>query len=105
MVLVEWKMLHPKMTMEHLGLIPFWLDDASEKTAQEQLNDGYHQFGGFQPFKGFELQDDNSLKYPGDPKMKPLAEAKLRDETILFYRSAWVGIVQPDRSFVVARMD
>ena len=102
-MLVAWKMLSPKMTIEHLGFIPLWLDDGSPETAREQLHRNY--VCGFQPFAGFTLRHDNSLFYPDDPIMRPLAQAKLRDELIVFYPHAWVGIIQPDRSFVVARMD
>lgn len=102
--MIEWIMLHPKMTLEHLGYIPYWLDEANPKSAREQLNDGYH-FGGWRPFPGFKLMDDNSLTYPGDPPMRPLARAKLRDELVVFYPHSWVGVIQPDRSFEVCRMD
>lgn len=50
---------------------------------------------------------DRSLKYPGDRKMLPLAEAKLplTDEVILVYQHAWVAIIQSDGSFTVDRRD
>lgn len=101
---LQWEFHHPKMTFDHLGYIPNWLNTANPKKAAIQLNDGY-QFGGWQPSKGFKLGADNSLTYPGDPAMKPLASAKLRDETICFYRSSWVAVIQADRSFEVCRMD
>lgn len=53
----------------------------------------------------FVLRDDNSIKYPGDPRQHPLAQAKLRDELILFYDLALIAVVQPDRSFEVSRVD
>jgi len=101
---LKWKFLHPKMTMDHLGYIPGWLHETDKRSAREQIDSGY-AFGGWSPFNGFTLQDDNTLTYPGDPPMKPLAEAKLRDELIVFYPHSWVGIIQPDRSFEVARID
>jgi len=42
---------------------------------------------------------------PGDPPFKPLAQAKLRDELIVLYEADFVAVIQPDRSFEVARMD
>jgi hypothetical protein len=103
--ILEWKMLHPKMTMAHLGYIPFWLHENDPRTAREQLNAGY-QFGGWSPFHGWtELKEDNTLVYPNDPPLKPLAEARLRDELIVFYDHAWVAVIQADRSFEVCRMD
>jgi len=101
---VEWKLLHPRMTMEHLGFIPAWLRDDNPKSAKQQLHEGY-PFGGFQPFQGFRLLENNALVYPGDPPQQPLAEASLRDELIVFYPSSWVAVIQKDRSFEVARFD
>lgn len=103
-MIVKWKMLHPEMTIEHLGYIPYWLDEANPKSAREQLNDGY-QCGGWRPFPGFKLRDDNSLVYPNDPPTIPLAQGRLRDELIVFYPHSWVAVIQPDRSFEVCRMD
>ena len=102
---VSWKMLHPQMTIAHLGYIPLWLSDLDPRPAREQLDQGYRHGGGWQPFHGFSLLEDNSIQYPGDPPLKPLADAKLRKETIMFYQHSWVGIIQPDRSFEIARMD
>ena len=99
-----WKFLHPNMTMAHLGYIPEWLDQNDPRSAREQLNSGY-AFGGYRPFNGFTLNPDNSLKYPGDPALPARAEYQLRDELVVFYDHAWVAIIQPDRSFVVARID
>lgn len=115
MAQVKWTMLHPKMTMEHLGLLPFWLDDANPKGACDQLDDGY-TFGGFKqyPFEGFKSSSDAKLpetvrhmclKYPGDPLMRPLATATLREETICFYDAAIVAVWQKDGTFKAARFD
>lgn len=65
----------------------------------------YQHGGGWRPLKGFILEADDSLKYPGDPWMYPLAKAQLRDEIILFYPYSWVAIIQLSRSFEVSRMD
>jgi len=105
MAQLEWKMLHPKATFGHLGFLPSFLNKDSPASAAKQLNDGYAQYGGWRPQKGFKLTASNSLVYPGDPPNRPVAEAKLRDETILFYADAYVAVVQPDRSFEVCRMD
>lgn len=88
-----------------LGFIPAMLSEENPKLAKEQLDDGYQHGGGWSPFVGFRLEDDNSLHYPGDPPMFPLAYAMLRDELILFYPFAWVAIVQKDRSFEICQMD
>lgn len=101
---LKWKLLHPSMTMAHLGFLPAWLNENDPRPAREQLDTSY-PFGGFQPFDGFTLGKKNELRYPGDPPQRPLAEARLRDELVVFYASSWVAIIQPDHSFVVARLD
>lgn len=101
----EWVYKHPSMSSEQLGELPYMLNSNNPKSAREQLNDGYPHGGGWNPFNGFCLGKNNSLTYPGDPPLKPLAEAKLREETIILYSHSWVAIIQPDRSFEVCRMD
>src|SRR5215831_9910678 len=101
--MLTWMMLHPQMSLEHLGFIPTFVFEEDPRPAKEQFNERYH-YGGWQPFKGFELNEDNSLSYPGDPPLQPLASTELRDETIVFYPHAWVAIIQRDRSFEVCRM-
>jgi hypothetical protein len=106
--MIDFQLLHPRMTVDHLGYIPHWLSVDNPKPAKEQIHDNYTHGGGWHPFKGFRMSIDGkyTLYYPGDPqKFSPLAKAQLRDETILFYRSAYVCIVQKDGTFEVARID
>jgi hypothetical protein len=105
MAMVMWKFLHPAVTWEHLGYLPQWLDDNDPRPASQQFDAGYKYGGGWTPLPGQRLTGNNWLTYPGDPPLIPLAEARLRDELILFYDHAWVVIVQPDRSYQVSRMD
>jgi len=51
---------HPRATIEHFGFIPTMLSEDNPKPAKEQLHDGYGHGGGWDPFKGFKLQDDDS---------------------------------------------
>ena len=102
--MVEFELLHPDATCAHLGCLPSFLSEQDQAPAREQFDRNYH-FGGWKPFKGFELGEDNSLFYPGDPALTPVAQYRLRNELIVFYNYAWVAIIQPDRSFEVCRMD
>lgn len=103
--MITWEFLHPQMTFDHLGAIPSFVDDHDPRSAREQLDTAYKFAGGWQPFHGHVLGSDNSLKYPGDPPLTPLAQARLRDELIVFYPHSWVAVIQPDRSYEVCRMD
>jgi hypothetical protein len=86
-----------------LGYILEFLSSDDPRPARVQFNSNY--IGGWSIFDGFTLNDDNSLSYPNDPDLQPLCTAKLRDETIVVYRYAWVAIIQPDRSYEIARLD
>lgn len=99
-----WTFLDPRMTPEHLGLIPGFLDDEDPRSAREQFDARY--IGGWRPMPGHKLTMKNyTLRYPGDPPLTPLACTRLREELILFYDYAWVCVVQPDHSYEVCRMD
>jgi hypothetical protein len=97
--------LHPKATMDHVGIIPDMIRESDPRPAREQLHTGYSHGGGWHPFNGFTLNANDTLSYPGDPPVIPLAEIRLREERIVIYRHAWVAIIQPNRSFEVCRMD
>ncbi len=99
------KFLHPKAEAEDLGLIPFWLNANDPRPAREQLDSNYQHGGGWRPFKGHELLEDDALEYPDDPPLHPIAEIDIRNERVLIYEFGWVAIIQPDRSFEVCRMD
>lgn len=99
------KKLHPGVSMDNIGMIPHWLSESDPRSASLQLDNCYGHGGGWNSFPGFKLREDNSLKYPGDPPLLPIAELRLRDELILIYEYSWVAIVQSNRTFEVCRMD
>lgn len=93
---------------QRAGLLPLFLNDRDPRPAREQLHESYAHGGGFQPFEGFDLKRLGvgfALKYPNDPLMKEVARAQLRQELVVLFEYDWVGIIQPDETFVVARMD
>jgi hypothetical protein len=100
--MMQW-FVKPGVTPDTLGLIPHFLDEDDQRPAKKQFNAKY--ISGWLPMKGFRLRNDGALCYPGDPPLEPLAETRLRDETIRVYQFAWVCIAQPDGSFEVARLD
>lgn len=103
--MIHFKPLAPDFDEEYLGMIPYFLTPADPRPAREQFDENYQHGGGWKVFKGHSMDPDGTLHYPGDPALPPLAEAKLRDETIRFYDYAWVSITQPDGTFEVCRMD
>lgn len=105
--MLPFTILHPKATLDHLGLIPHFFNAADPATASEQIHTAYSHGGGWSPFGAgkWTLTPDGKLKYPGDRALAPLARAKLRDETITIYEHALVSISQPDGTFAVSRLD
>ena len=103
--MIEFFRLTPGVTEDHLGFIPAFLSDLNPAKARDQLDRGYSHGGGWSPMKGWTSPDGLKIKYPGDPALQPLAEARLGDEMIRVYDGGWVAIFQRDGSFEVARMD
>lgn len=101
-----WIPKHPLCDRDMLGHLPDMWSDEDPRCAVEQADMNYAHGGGWSPFKGFTMSaDGSSLSYPGDPDMILLAETHLRDETIRFYQSSWIAIIQPDGSYEICRMD
>ena len=101
--------------MEVVGFIPQFLDEKDPRSAVEQIDNAYQPGGGWRDFDGFELIEEFNLlggdgksyflKYPGDPLMRELSRATLRDETLVFFQSSWFAVIQTDGSYRVARLD
>jgi hypothetical protein len=105
-----WMFLHDRATPEHLGFIPEFLSNDDPRPAVEQIHERYAHGGGWTPFKGFEFHADKSLRYPGDPTMRPLAVGFLRpgtstEESIYVYESGWTLVERLDGTWEIARLD
>jgi hypothetical protein len=103
--MIQFQLLNPHFYRKDLGFIPEFLSEADPRPASIQLHHNYSHGGGWRPLAGWTLNPDDSIAYPGEPALMPLAKATLRDELILVYRYAWVAIIQPNRTFEVARLD
>lgn len=103
--ILDWQLLHPR-ALDFLGFIPSFVSPDNPESAKDQLDNNYRHGGGWHAMPGWRFNvDSHTITYPGDPPLKPVASAKLRDEAIYVYQHAWVCIVQPDGKFEVARMD
>lgn len=95
--------------MEVVGFIPHFLDGSDSRSAIEQIDTAYQHGGGWSDFKGFQLagggDDPYFLTYPGDPAMRELSRATMRDEVLVFFQCSWLAVIQPDGSYRVARLD
>ena len=102
---MQWIQKHPRANMEMLGFIPMFLNERDPRPAREQMNSNYSHGGGWRPLQGFKMLSNGNLKYPGDPEYLLLFETKLRNETIRFYTSEWLAIIQEDGSFEASRVN
>jgi hypothetical protein len=110
-VMTPWAERHG-LDRESLGFIPQFLHADDPRSAAEQIDASYQHGGGWKPRpdapwhldakRGVMVYGDGND--PGDVNHM-VASAKLRDETIQLYESAWTAIVQPDGSFEVSRLD
>lgn len=103
--MTTWIRMNPRATLDHVGCIPEFLSESDPDSAVQQLHKNYAHGGGWHSLPGFTLGDDCSLRYPGDPPLRPLWRTRLRRELIIVYECAFVAVIQSDRSFDVSRMD
>ena len=102
---IKIRLLNDDAILADLARIPEMLDLTNPALARDQFNANYQHGGGWRPRDMFTLGDDDSLGYPGDEPLHPLAEITSRDERVLIYELNFVAVIQPDRSFEVCRMD
>lgn len=101
----EWRFLHPKMTLEHLGLLPEIIRPDDPRPVADQLEDRYSHGGGYRPLPGVTISGNGVRLYPGDPPIEPVATIRINDEVVWFYPDAFIAIVQPDGSAAMTRVD
>jgi hypothetical protein len=99
--------LSPRTDPEALGLLPALISERDPRKAAEQLAETYAHGGGWTPVPGWSFDHETlALRYPGDPVMKPIAAAELRDELLLLYPHAFLLVLDTEtETFEVARVD
>ncbi len=102
---IRFQLLDARYQSDVVGFLPQFFSEQDPRPAKVQIDRNYAHGGGWRPFIGFQLLEDRNIKYPGDPIYRPIAEAKLRDETIVMYPHSWVAIFQKDGTFEIARVD
>jgi hypothetical protein len=109
--MIQFEILKPQVTAEHLGVIPYYFSYLEAGTAEDQMNAGYARSAGGEPGdywnknQKHKIDETGALKYPGDSKLTPLAKAAFRGDTLRFYDYAIFSIQKPDGSFKVWRLD
>lgn len=94
--------------MKAAGLIPEFLDEHDPRTVQEQLDENYAHGGGWNSFEGFTLGSGPghyTLSYPGDPVYRGVSRAQFRNQTLVLFQYAWLGIIEDGKLLDVSRVD
>lgn len=100
--------LNSNQVVDMLGFLPQIVSSLDPRPIKEQVNANYPHGGGWHPFGAGQWKFDaahKTLKYPGDPLFKPIAELQVRDELFIVYQHAWTVIMQKDGTYEVSRMD
>ena len=102
-------MTHFTPNTPQIGIIPMFFDSQDPRPAREQLHTAYQHGGGVQPIQGFTYVEGDlgmaRLEFAGDPPMQELSRATLHEELIIVFEGAWLAIVQPDKTYIVTRVD
>lgn len=127
--MLHFDILDPRVTPDHLGLIPSFLSNDDPRDAVAQIDANYQHGGGWRDSKvgdgGWKpTAFFGMLKWPKDPPILALAKAVLHPdrkfidavtgeapttrhppEMVIIYESAWVAVIQAGGVFRVARID
>jgi hypothetical protein len=88
------------------GNLPFWVKDAAKTNSKDVEADviARYQFGAT-PIKGFTIDAQGVLCYPGDPKLYPFIKIALENGLVYYqYRNAWVAFKMGD-NLTVYKLD
>lgn len=94
--------------LKSAGYLPLMLNASDPRSVQEQLNESYAHGGGWNSFSGFTLVEragKYALSYPDDPLMTEVSRAQFRDQLLVLFQSAWLGIIEDGKLLDVARVD
>ena len=94
---------------EPAGLLNAMLFTEDERPAAEQLDERYAHGGGWHPSAKATVEQrpdgEYQMLYPEDPPMREVARAALRDEFLVLFEAEFLGIMKPDGSWEVSRVD
>jgi hypothetical protein len=95
---------------ETCGLLPFWFHDwlaAGDERLPlaDFIGQVYAHGGGWNPFNEFEIDEDGTMHFPGDPPMIPLMHMSHGNLSVFIYEYAMVTVRYPDGTTSTARMD
>ena len=96
--------------IEALGILPIWVREWATlgKMAGydiiQYMTEAYG-FGDLFEFKGGEILEDGTYRYPEDPDLPWVGKMDTPNGTAYFYESAMLALPMPDGKHYITRMD
>ena len=104
----EYADIPDRQLIEALGILPIWVKEwvifGRAMDIVKYMTDAYG-FGDLFEFKGGEILEDGTYRYPEDPDMPYVGKMDTPNGTAYFYESAILALPMPDGKHYITRMD
>ena len=104
----EYADIPDRQLIEALGILPIWVKEwvifGEHMDIVKYMTEAYG-FGDLFEFKGGEILEDGTYRYPGDPDMPWVGKMDTPNGTAYFYESAILALPMPDGKHYITRMD
>ena len=96
--------------IEALGILPIWVREWATLGKMAgydiiQYMTAAYGFGDLFEFKGGEILEDGTYRYPEDPDLPWIGKMDTPNGTAYFYESAMLALPMPDGKHYITRMD
>jgi len=103
----EYADIPDRQLIEALGILPIWVREwviFGDKDIVNHMTEAYG-FGDLFEFKGGEILEDGTYRYPEDPDLPWVGKMDTPNGTAYFYESAMLALPMPDGKHYITRMD
>ena len=104
----EYADIPDKHMIEALGILPIWVKEwvifGEHMDIVKYMTEAYG-FGDLFEFKGGEILEDGTYRYPEDPDLPWVGKMDTPNGTAYFYESAMLALPMPDGKHYITRMD
>ena len=94
--------------VEALGLLPYWIGEhnllGNTNNLVQFMTEKYG-FGELFEFKGGEILEDGTYRYPKDPDLPWVGRMNTKFGYVYFYEYAMIALPQGDGTYFITRMD
>ena len=94
--------------IEALGILPIWVKEwvmfGEHMDIVKYMTEAYG-FGDLFEFKGGEILEDGTYRYPEDPDLPWVGRMNTKFGYVYFYEYAMIALPQGDGTYFITRMD